>query len=96
MDFLSYRLEEATFKENTILRLAMRKHLLKVAAALRAIEWNDSGDGADNEEELIIACLQPADEIRQAREDAIKAKEDLEKAIAMVDDVFGIGDDLIE
>jgi len=31
--------------ENTVLRRALRKHLLKVAAALHAIEWNDSGDG---------------------------------------------------
>ncbi len=96
MDYLSYSIEEARFLENTVLRRAMRKHLLKVAAALHAIEWNDSGDGAPDEDELIRACLQPTDELRQAREDAIKAKEDLERAIAMADDMFGIGDDLIE
>lgn len=38
-------------------RRAFVKHLEKVAAALRAIEWNDSGDGADNEAELIRECL---------------------------------------
>jgi len=79
----------ARFVENTVLRRALRKHLLKVAAALHAIEWNDSGDGAPDEDELIRACLQPTDELRQAREDAIKAKEDLERAIAMADDMFG-------
>jgi len=92
MDYLSYRLEEATFKENTILRRAMRKHLLKVAAALHAIEWNDSGDGADNEEELIRGCLQPTDELRQAIEDAVKARENLEKSLIAAEELLAIGD----
>jgi hypothetical protein len=38
-------------------RAAFREHLRKVAAAMKAIEWNDSGDGADDEGDLIRACL---------------------------------------
>lgn len=39
------------------LRVAFRAHLRAVAKAMRAIEWNDSGDGDDNEEKLVRACL---------------------------------------
>lgn len=88
MDYLSEQVEEAKFAENSVLRRAMRKHLGKVAAALRAIEWNDSGDGDPDEEQLIRVCLQPTDELAQAREDAAKAKADLEKAIATADSLF--------
>ena len=90
MDYLHEQVSVAQFSENTILRRAMRKHLGKVAAALHAIEWNDSGDGAPDEDELIRACLQPTDELSQAKEDAEKAKADLEKAIATADSLFAI------
>ena len=88
MDYLHEQVSVAQFSENTTLRRAMRKHLGKVAAALHAIEWNDSGDGDPDEDELIRACLQPTDELAQAREDAAKAKADLEKAIATADSLF--------
>lgn len=39
------------------LRLKFREHLRKVADAMKAIEWNDSGDGARDEAALIKACL---------------------------------------
>lgn len=48
MDYLSVKVEEAHFHETTIERKAFRDHLKKVAKALHAIEWNDSGDGADD------------------------------------------------
>lgn len=83
MDYLSYNLENARFVENTVLRRALRKHILKVSAALHAIEWNDSGDGAPDEDELIAKCISPADVLDQAIEDAEKAKRDLEEAILM-------------
>ena len=57
MDYLCYKVEEAFFLHGTLERKAFRKHLQLVAEALKAIEWNDSGDGADNEEELIRRCL---------------------------------------
>jgi hypothetical protein len=39
------------------LRLRFKAHLEKVAAAMHAIEWNDSSDGAPRERELIKMCL---------------------------------------
>lgn len=39
------------------LRLAFKKHLYLVADAMKAIEWNDSGDGAKSEQELIEKVL---------------------------------------
>lgn len=39
------------------LRKRFKEHLLDVAAAMKAIEWNDSGDGARHEKALILACL---------------------------------------
>lgn len=38
-------------------REMFREHLRKVAKAMRAIEWNDSCDGASDEQDLILACL---------------------------------------
>jgi predicted RNase H-like nuclease (RuvC/YqgF family) len=57
MEYLYSAVLNARFEENTAERKAFRKHLNKVATALRAIEWNDSGDGDDNESELIRACM---------------------------------------
>lgn len=42
---------------NPELRRRFKAHLLKVAKAAKAIEWNDSGDGDDEETRLIEACL---------------------------------------
>lgn len=39
------------------LRRRFRDHLTAVAEAMKAIEWNDTGDGARNERELIRKCL---------------------------------------
>lgn len=41
------------------LREAFRAKLLSMAAAARAIEWNDSGDGASDEEALVRKALGP-------------------------------------
>lgn len=57
MDYLSYRVESAPFQLNTHLRRAFKDHLQKVALALHAIEWNDSGDGHDKEEIFILDCI---------------------------------------
>ena len=63
------------------LRNAFRTHLVKVARALKAIEWNDSGDGDKDETELIQACLPGDAELDSARQLAIEAREDLDMAI---------------
>jgi hypothetical protein len=57
MNYLFASVENAEFSENTVLRKAFKNHLNKVARALKAIEWNDSGDGDDFEDELIRACI---------------------------------------
>jgi hypothetical protein len=72
MNYLYAAVEGATFTEDTILRKAFRVHLIKVSEALRAIEWNDSGDGADNEDFLIakaLGCTQLKESIQSQIED---------------------------
>ena len=73
LDYLYFKVETAMFPETTLLRRAFRKHLGKVAAALKAIEWNDEGNGAPNEGELIRACLTPECELQQAKEELANA-----------------------
>jgi hypothetical protein len=67
------------------LRRAFKAHLHKVAAACRAIEWNDSGDGDQRETELIRACLSPGAELEQATADAREALEALRRAVVAVE-----------
>jgi len=52
------------------LRAAFKKHLHLVAEACHAIEWNDSGDGDDDEIAKIEACLPRDAELRAAIEEA--------------------------
>lgn len=66
MNYLYAKVEEAEFKETTPLRRALRAHLRKVSAALRAVEWVDSGDWApEQEEEDLRDLLGPQAELRQ-------------------------------
>jgi hypothetical protein len=51
-------------------RKAFARHLSKVAAAMKAIEWNDSCDGDDNEERLIMAVISPQDVLIEATKEA--------------------------
>jgi len=57
MNYLYMKVQDAEFSEGTESRRMFRLHLNLVARTLRAIEWNDSGDGDDNEGGLIDACL---------------------------------------
>lgn len=43
---------EVNRREPSPERRAFLKHLIKVADAMKAIEWNDSGDGADEDTAL--------------------------------------------
>ena len=70
MDYLCYKVDEVLFPLGTPERKAFIKHLRLVAKALKAIEWNDSGDGANNEEELIRKCLGKGDVLNACVEDA--------------------------
>ena len=84
MDYLSWRVEEAKFSENTPLRRAFRKHLNLVAACLHSIEWNDSGDGDRSEDARLLEVLGDHSELKQlmveARSAAVLLNEALEKA----------------
>ena len=77
MDYLYGKIENATFAENTLLRRAFRRHLELVAAACRSIEWNDSGDGDNQEEENIRACLASGALLEEATASARLAMEEL-------------------
>jgi hypothetical protein len=57
MGYLFEKVRDADFALKTAERKALRAHMLKLADALKAVEWNDSGDGARDEPELIRACL---------------------------------------
>jgi len=70
MDYLYLMVRDAAFPTNSPERAAFRKHLMLVANALRSIEWNDSGDGDDQEVPNILACIsQSASENDKLRAD---------------------------
>lgn len=55
--------------KDSALRREFAGHLYNVSLAMKAIEWNDSGDGDDQEEELIRICIQKQGEnMREAEE----------------------------
>lgn len=85
MDYLYERVEEAAdkFSLSSPKRKALRTHLLKLAKALRAVEWNDSGDGDDEEEALLDAVLSKAAILDAAVASAQEALRDLNAALAL-------------
>lgn len=44
-------------RSSKTLRVGLGSHLMDVAKAMKAIEWNDSGDGDDDEEQLLRAVV---------------------------------------
>lgn len=81
MDHLYSRVLSAQFSETTNRRKAFRKHLNLIAQCLRAIEWNDSGDGASDEDALIDLVITPQRKLEQAIEDAEAMRNELSYAI---------------
>ena len=78
MDYLSYKVADASFYETTALRRAFRAHLRKVDEALHSIEWVDSGDSSHGSEDAAIrACLGPGAALAQTIADAQKAYQEL-------------------
>jgi len=77
MDYLCYKVEEASFALITPERKAFKKHLHLISKALKAIEWNDSFDGANDEEELIRKCLGEGVVLDACVEDALRALREL-------------------
>lgn len=83
MGYFYSRLEEAAgmFRLNTMERIALQSHMLKLAKALQAVEWNDSGDGDDDETRLIIECLAPREVLATTIIEAKKMIKHLEEQI---------------
>lgn len=72
MDYFYLRVRsvaENGFRKNTAKRRAFAAHLLNVSKALRAIEWNDSGDGDDSEDAAILTCIGEHGEATQVLDD---------------------------
>lgn len=82
MDYLYLRVMDVTFDTYSPERKAFRKHLLLVAKALRSVEWNDSGDGDDEEIRNIMACVSHADVLQAAIDVAVAAQNELSRILA--------------
>jgi hypothetical protein len=79
MDYLYSRVEDAYFRLDTPERRAFKAHLKKIAQALHAIEWVDSGDkGPGDETEAIRACLSDGAVLAQVADDARRAMAELQ------------------
>ena len=82
MEYLCYKVEEATFRLDTNERKAFAKHLKLVAKALHDIEWVDSGDDSPGSESAAIrACISSASILDAAVEHAILARSLLSQEI---------------
>jgi hypothetical protein len=82
MDYLYSRVQGAEFRRNTPERRAFSAHLEKVAEALRAIEWSDSGDSSeDAATRAILKCLEPAALTVQLKAEALILIEHLKSAV---------------
>lgn len=78
MENLYQRVLDAEFLQDTVERKAFAKHLKLISKALHDIEWVDSGDYGEGEEnEAIRACLEPAVILEAAIEQAHAAAKDL-------------------
>lgn len=81
MDYLYARVEDARFHTYSPERKAFRKHIFLVAKALKSIEWNDSGDGDDDEVQNIMACISKTDVLKAVLEDARRVQWELNKVL---------------
>jgi len=81
MEYLYARLEDARFDTYSPERKAFRKHIFLVAKALKSIEWNDSGDGDDDEVSNIMACISKTDVLEAVLEDARRVQRELDKIL---------------
>lgn len=86
MDYLYSKVADASFVTSSPERKAFYRHLRKVARALKAIEWNDSGDGDDGEHAAIMACISMTDVLRAAIEDAERARDQLNAVLFAAQD----------
>ncbi len=81
MGYLYSKVDDAEFRLDTPLRRAFKEHLKLVSVALRAIEWNDSGDGDSSEDDAIKACLPDDTRLKQAASEAKATVTELSKVL---------------
>lgn len=87
MDYLYSRIEDARFSTCSIERKAFAAHLKLVAKALHDIEWVDSADfGEGDENAAIRACLHPSQILEVVIENAILARTMLSSEIEKAHD----------
>jgi len=85
MDYLHQKVMGAYFRENTPERKALRIHMNRLADALCAVEWNDSGDGADDESGLIREAIGDRIILEASIQAAKEAHKDLGDRLAHVE-----------
>lgn len=81
MNYLYSVVRDVTFDTYSPERKAFRKHLMLVAKALRSIEWNDRGDGDDDEVPNIMACISKTDVLKAVIDDALRVQRELNKVL---------------
>ena len=81
MNYLYSAVRDVTFDTYSPERKAFRKHIMLVAKALRSIEWNDSGDGDDDEVPNIMACISKTDILKAVIDDALRVQRELNKVL---------------
>lgn len=84
MDYLYSKFEDGLdfIRCDTTLRIAFKKHCLKVAKALHDIEWVQSGDMSHPDDEPAMrACLEPGAELNEAVRAAESAMFDLKQVL---------------
>lgn len=85
LDYVCYKVEDAASilcrEKDDPLFVAFGKHLKKVAKALHDVEWELSGDGAEDVDGTIRAVISPSNELQSATEEAEKALSFLQKSI---------------
>lgn len=82
MNYLYSKVDDAEFRLDSPLRRAFKEHLKLVSVALRAIEWNDSGDGDSSEDDAIKACLPDDMRLKQAASEAKVTVTELSKVLS--------------
>lgn len=83
MNFVdALRIHSWHYETQAIKRQAFKEHLRLVVRAMKAIEWNDSGDGDDHEEALIDAIISRQDVLNVATANAQAAYDQLGKVLS--------------
>lgn len=90
-DYLCWKMDDAATqlqrKGQPAYRIAFGKLMKLCAKAMHDVEWVDSGDMGQGDDEIsIMQCISHKDVLRVTVEEAKKIKEELEKLIEMSND----------